>query len=180
MIRPEDMDFKPSIVKIKARPLERSAYEKYGKIIAGFEDTPYVSANMDTARRYNNLCDLENLRADKAKLNLCVFECSPVRQIPVQIKLLEKHQYSTQVFLPTSSDALFLTIVCQGKDSPDLDTLTAFVCEGSIGISYYPGIWHYPMTCLDNSVIFNCLVYEDGTKDDCNIFELDTPISIEL
>lgn len=165
---------------IKAIRLSREAYEKYGTVIAADESLPFKFANMGTAKRFNKLCQLENLRSDKAKLNLCVFRCSPLTALPLELRLLEKHEYSTQVFMPMADKSTYLAIVCLGKDKPDLSTLRAFLVEGSQGVSYYPGVWHYPMTALYEQIDFSCLVFEDDGADDCVIAEFPEPIFVEL
>lgn len=168
-----------SATTLKALPLSRVEYERYGRVIAADDALPWRSANMGTSRRFNHLAGVENLRPDKAKLNLCVFSTTPLAQPPLEMKLLEKHPYSTQVFLPMDSGGQYLVVVCLGGDEPDLSTLAAFVAAGSQGISYYPGVWHYPMTSLNKSIDFACLVYEDGTKDDCIIQQLSPSILVE-
>lgn len=165
---------------VKARKLDEQAYSTYGEVIAGNESKPWRPANMGTSKRFNHLCKLENKRPDVAKLNVCIFRCSPLKAIPLEMKLLEKHEFSTQAFLPMKSDGRYLAVVCLGLDEPDLSTLSAFVVEGSQGISYYPGVWHYPMTALDSEMDFSCLVYEDGSKDDCTVKQLGSPIFIEI
>ncbi len=166
--------------QIKAVPLTRTAYEPYGQVVAADENLPFRPANMGTAKRFNHLCKVENLRTAEAKLNLCVFRCNPLPALPLEMKLLEKHQLSTQVFMPMSMGSKYLAIVCLGGDKPDLNTLAAFVVEGAAGISYYPGVWHYPMTALQAAIDFSCIVYEDGTADDCIVEALDNPIHIYI
>lgn len=163
---------------IKALPLTRQAYEPYGCVIGAADELPWRPANMGTSRRFNHLAEVENLRGDKAKLNLCLFSCKPLAKLPLEMKLLEKHPHSTQVFLPMSKNGRYLAIVCLGGDKPDLSTLAAFVVEGAQGISYYPGIWHYPMTALDDHLDFSCLVYEDDSKEDCIVVQLDQPVLV--
>jgi ureidoglycolate lyase len=158
-------------------PISREAYAPYGDLIAADEALPFNYANMKTAKRFNFLSDVVNLRPDRAKLNLCVFRCSPLEKLPFEIKLLERHEFSTQVFMPMSSAARFLVIVSLGGDKPDLTTLKAFEVTNPQGISYKPGVWHYPMTALDNQVDFSCLVHEDGSSDDCEISQFD-PVEI--
>lgn len=169
-----------TLASIKAIPLTRAAYERYGSVISADESLPYRPANMGTSKRFNHLCKLENLREGKANLNVCVFRCSPLAEIPLKMKLLEKHEYSTQVFMPMESQGKYLAIVCLGGVKPDLSTLSAFVVDGAQGISYYPGVWHYPMTALYQQIDFSCLVFEDGTKEDCTVLQLDQPILIEI
>lgn len=101
-----------------------------------------------TAQRFNHLTTLENLRTT-AKANVCVFRCQP-RSLPFDIKLLEKHPHSTQMFIPMTAERRYLVIVAQGGDKPDLSTLKAFVAGKGQGITYHPGIWHHPMIALDN------------------------------
>ncbi len=174
------MSGEQTLTRISAIPLSREAYEPYGNVIAADETQPYKFANMGTAKRFNHLCKVENLRSDKAKLNLCVFRCSPLQSLPLELKLLEKHQQSTQVFMPMAKDCKYLAIVCLGGDSPDLSTLRAFLVEGAQGVSYYPGVWHYPMTALFSAIDFSCLVFEDESKEDCLISNLAKPILVEL
>jgi ureidoglycolate lyase len=162
---------------INAVPISREAYTPYGSLIAADDDLPFKYANMGTAKRFDFLADVANLR-DTAKLNLCVFRCCPLADKTLQLKLLEKHQYSTQVFMPMTSNAKFLVVVCLGGDTPDLKTLKVFVAGNGQGISYKPGVWHYPMTAIGEPIDFACLVGEDGTKDDCEVFNFDTAIEI--
>jgi ureidoglycolate lyase len=165
-----------SSLTVEPRTLSCQEYKPYGTVIGAGGSLPFEPANMGTAKRFNFLADVDNLRAD-AKLNVCVFRVSPAK-LPLQIKLLEKHQFSTQIFLPMHANASYLAIVCLGDDKPDLATLAAFVVMGPQGISYYPGIWHYPMTALNEPIDFACLVHENGTAGDCDIHEFDSPITI--
>lgn len=163
---------------IKAVPISRDAYARYGSLIAADDELPFRYANMRTAKRFDYLAEIVNERRDTANLNLCVFSCSPLETIPLQMKLLEKHQFSTQVFLPMTSDARFLVIVCLGDDQPDLSTLACFEAGNGQGISYKPGVWHYPMTAIGNKIDFACLVCEDGSKDDCFVHTFNSPVEI--
>ncbi|MBX9689250.1 MAG: ureidoglycolate lyase [Candidatus Obscuribacterales bacterium] len=165
---------------IKAVGLSKAAYQDYGRLIRADESEPFKAANMGTAKRFNHLCELENLRSDKAKLNLCIFRCSPLREKHLELRLLEKHQHSSQVFMPMARDGKYLAVVCLGSEKPDLTTLKAFIVEGAVGVSYFPGVWHYPMTALENQLDFSCLVYENESPDDCQIEYLEQPVIIEL
>lgn len=57
---------------IKAVAISRAAYEPYGSLIAADDGLPFRYANMRTARRFDFLADIANLRGETAKLNLCV------------------------------------------------------------------------------------------------------------
>ena len=148
----------------------------------------------------NNVSATLDNNRESAKANVCLFRCSP-RDLPFSIKLLERHLYSTQMFIPMTADKRYLVIVAQGGDKPgnhfphnhnsqqDLSTLKAFVASKSQGITYYPGTWHHPMIALDNvtgsffhlhcvlNLDFTCVVYEDGSQDDCHVEQLDDVIT---
>jgi ureidoglycolate hydrolase len=158
--------------------ISRDAYSPYGSLIAFDETLPFKYANMRTAKRIDHLASVENLRPDGAQLNVCLFHCSPIAKLPLEIKLLEKHPHSTQIFLPMTSNARFLVIVCLGGETPDLSTLKAFEAISGQGISYKPGVWHYPMTAIEETIDFACLINEDGSADDCTVFALPEPVTI--
>jgi len=154
-----------SIKNIEAIPLTLEEYHSYGRVIE-VGSVKFDMANQGTAQRFNWLASLENLRPDKAKLNICVFKCQP-RNLPFDINLLEKHPYSTQMFVPMTAEKRYLVIVAKGEEIPDISTLKCFIAKKGQAITYHPGIWHHPMVALDKETDFCCFVYEDGTKNDC-------------
>ncbi len=164
---------------ILARPLTADVYSPYGAVImASPRGEPGRPVNQGTARRWDNLASLENLRPGSAALNISVFRCEPRPTGAIPVALLEKHPASTQIFLPMTA-ARYLVIVALGGSDPDLATLSAFVASGAQGISYSPGVWHHPMIALDAEVDFACLVWEDGSDEDCvevSIVGADRPI----
>lgn len=147
---------------VQAVPLERDAYAPFGDVIAA--KPGFRSANQGSAQKSEHLAELVDLRQG-ARPNLSVFRCAP-REVPFEVKLLEKHGASTQVFVPMNATR-YLVIVAKGDAEPDLSTLTAFVASGAQGITYRPGVWHHPMVALDQQTDFFCLVYEDGSDADC-------------
>lgn len=64
-------------------------------------DGESVESNQGTARRFNYVADLVNLRAD-AKTNVCVFRSVP-REFPFVCKMLERHPFSSQMFVPMNA-----------------------------------------------------------------------------
>jgi ureidoglycolate lyase len=158
-------------VRIKSRPLTREAYAAFGEVIAAGGDGEGSAANQGTARRFDLLARLENLRAG-ASANVCVFRSTPWTERPVPIRLLEKHPSSTQAFVPMNATR-FLVVVATGGSRPDPATLAAFVATGIQGITYRPGVWHHPLIALDEVTDFACVVWEDGSEDDCETVRLE-------
>ena len=165
-----------------AIPLSVEAYKNYGDVIAAPEAHTFVPANMGTAKRFNFVAKLENFRERNAHGNLCIFRCTPQVCSPktsFDVHLLEKHPHSTQIFIPLNARTSYLVIVCLGNTEPDLKTLKAFVAEASQGITYKPGTWHHPLIAMEKETDFACLVWEDGSDEDCVTFELKKPIHVE-
>ena len=165
---------------MNATPLNATAYGPFGAVIAARADVRYVRANLGFARRYNFLAPLDSTRSG-ARPNLCVFCCEPM--VPLgensfSVTLLERHPFSTQVFIPMAGVGRYLVIVARGESVPDLGTLRAFLATGQQGVTYAPGVWHHPLVALDQSSDFTCLVWEDGSDGDCAVHKLATPLTI--
>lgn len=158
---------------IVAEPLTAAAYAPFGDVIAASrDDAPARPANQGTAQRRNWLAEVVNLRAGgAARLNLASFACAPREAWPMPLALLEKHPASTQVFVPMNARR-YLVVVALGGDAPDLGTVRAFLAGPTQGVSYRPGVWHHPMIALDAPTEFACLVWEDGSDDDCVVADL--------
>ncbi|KAI8826952.1 ureidoglycolate hydrolase [Fimicolochytrium jonesii] len=172
---------------IKAAPLTREAFAPYGDVICSLP-TPADTANQGTAKRFNHIgrhvrktAQITNLRnkANPAQPNLCVFRCAPTPVLPFPMKLLERHKFSSQFFVPMTPNQDgargYLVIVCLNdpvRDKPDYRTLKAFVASTTEGINYSAGCWHHPMIALERVTDFCVLVYErrelrEAPDEDC-------------
>jgi ureidoglycolate lyase len=152
---------------IVPRPITVEAYAPYGRVLmASPRGEPGLTANLGTARRFDDLVDMVNTRGERAKLEVRCFRSSPVPLAKRALALLEKHPHSTQLFIPMNASR-YIALVALGGDEPDLATLQAFVVSGARGISYGPGVWHHPMITLDSETDFIVFVHEDGSPEDC-------------
>jgi ureidoglycolate lyase len=177
----ELLESRAAVTTLKTIPLAAAAYRPYGTVIAPDPSVPSAPANQGTAERYNRLGRVENLRHDRAAPNLCVFSCQPFTGTRFEVRLLEKHPHSTQVFIPMSGEAeRYLVVVCLGGDEPDLSTLRAFIARKDQGVTYLPGVWHHPLIALDHPTNFACLVWEDGSAGDCETRTLIAPVAVDL
>jgi ureidoglycolate lyase len=156
--------------KLPIEPLDAAAYAPFGTVVeAGAHGGS--PANQGTARRFDHLGPVEALRSH-APWNLCVFRCAPRDLTSFEVRLLEKHPRSTQLFVPMNASR-FLVVVAQGTEAdPDPTTLRAFLATGRQGITYHPGVWHHPLLAMDHETDFACLVSEDGGAEDCAVRDL--------
>lgn len=103
----------------------------------------------------------------------------PATQTPIDVKLMERHRYSSQTFLPLAIED-YLIIVAHSKPdgSPDISTVQAFKVPGDWGITYAPGVWHHPMITLGRDGGFAVLMWRDGGPDDEEYFPLDRHFTV--
>lgn len=161
---------------IQAQPLDVEAYRPFGRVVsAGLQAGS--SANQGSAVRYDFTCELINART-AAKPNLAVFRSVP-RALPFDVVLLERHPFSTQVFIPmVVSRYLVVVAPTRGDGAPDLAGLSAFLCAPGQGVSYSPGTWHHPMIALETVAEFSMLAWEDGSAGDCEVRQLGETIRV--
>jgi ureidoglycolate lyase len=67
-----------------------------------------------------------------------------------EVKVLERHPFTTQSFLPMGSSAekAYVVVVAddaEGGNKPDVASVRAFVMRGGEGVCYGVGTWHAPM-----------------------------------
>lgn len=153
---------------LSLQPFTQERYAPYGDVLeAAPQGAPGRLVNQGFVRRFDHVAPVANLRSH-ATLNLAFFRCQPRSLDNFVVTQLERHIASTQAFVP-AGDARYLVVTALGGDRPDLSTLAAFLVEGARGVSYHPGVWHLPLVALDHVTDFACVVYEDGTADDCGV-----------
>jgi ureidoglycolate lyase len=156
---------------IRTEPLTEEGFAPYGYVISGDRgDVVGKPANQGTAKRFNWLGAVEDLRPGKSRLNLCLFRCSPRTGWPLRVEILERHPRTTQVIVPMNADRYVVLVgLPTGGPDPDLSTLRAFVATARQGVAYHPGTWHHPLLALDRETDFTSLVWEDEGPEDCDL-----------
>ncbi|GAA5840449.1 hypothetical protein JCM9279_007329 [Rhodotorula babjevae] len=189
-----------SVPKIPAVPLTPSAFAPYGSVIQSYPDERSApkeikikTVNFGTARKFNHLAPVAFTHPGTAgvpqgEVNFCVFRSeaqdgtgrdAQTGKRTWEVKVLERHEWSSQAFVPMggSEDDKYLVLVAlPGPDGqPSLPTLRAFMASSaSQGISYHPNVWHHPLIALGNGnegkQDFACVVHETGVPEvDCEI-----------
>ena len=89
--------------------LTAEAFAPYGQVIEFNGNKNVVITNQGTAKRVNHVAKLINERdgfqaphLPKAEPNMCIFSSQPrpVKGGKIDLKVLERHPHSTQVFVP--------------------------------------------------------------------------------
>ena len=128
---------------ISIEQLDINIFSKFGDIIQKKNALDLRSINQGTTTRYHNISKL-SLESKNGNSSISIFSGSP-RDLPIEIKIMEKHPIASQSFLPIQ-DYDWLIVVCEEKNElPDLSTLRCFQVDGDTGITYNKNIWHHPL-----------------------------------
>ena len=123
--------------------LDASVFSKFGKIVEKKNALELRSINQGTTTRYHNISELD-LESKNGNSSISIFSGTP-RDLPIEIKIMEKHPVASQSFLPIQ-DYDWLIVVSEEKNElPDLNTLKCFHVSGDTGITYNKNVWHHPL-----------------------------------
>lgn len=155
--------FSPALRTIAAEPLTEAAFASYGGLIAADLTRPdTIMTNGGMSKRWQNVAQPENRydqssRPGRATVNVSRASPRPTvdtgdGQRTFVLGMLERHSYTTQIFVPMTAEAKYLVAVAESNAdddaTPDLGTLRAFVATSGQGICYRKGLWHAPMAVI--------------------------------
>ena len=128
---------------ISIEQLDASVFSIFGKIVEKKNALELRSINQGTTTRYHNISELD-LESKNGISSISIFSGTP-RNLPIEIKIMEKHPVASQSFLPIQ-DYDWLIVVSEEKNElPDLNTLRCFHVNGDTGITYNKNVWHHPL-----------------------------------
>jgi len=143
-------------MEIETQPLTAAAFAPYGDVI----DVPN-----EPGRTYYEDA-LGNLRPS-AHASLSLSFRPPAIELPLEAKLLERHEFSSQTFLPIDAARWLIVVAPHAKDGgPDTGAIKAFIATGRQGVTYRANTWHHGLTTLDRPGRFAVFMWRDGTTGD--------------
>jgi ureidoglycolate lyase len=171
------MQFSPIEVVLRTletTPLSATLFVPYGNVV-GFDPHNARVVNGGHALRADTAAELEGIGGSPV---LAIYRAER-QDLPLRLTTLERHPFSSQVFVAINVPR-FLVVVApaNAEGLPDADRAHAFVGVAGQGINYRPGVWHAPITALDQPGDFMMLMWERGTKEDCIAHSSHTPLFI--
>jgi len=122
---------------------------------------------------------LGNLRAHALPSLSTTFK-EPNSDLPIEVSLLERHEFSSQSFLPAHVKSWLIVVAPHGPDGkPDLNRVEAFLANGQQGITYKPNTWHHGLTVFGEPAKFNIFMWRDNTSGDEEFVPV-TPFMVKL
>ena len=156
-------------MELIAEPLTEEKFAPFGHVLK----LPENAGRMD----YSGF--LQNKRDD---VPVC-FRTSLTEpsSLPLKTEVMERHQYSSQAFLPVDSGRYLIMVAPHASGGgPEMSELRAFIANPDQGVSYNADTWHHPMTVLDKPSIFVTVMFADGGPDDEDWFDLPESVTIDV
>ena len=157
-------------MRIVAEPLTAEAFKPYGAVLEGppVPGRVYVNDTLANSRPH-------------APLSLSIATVAPTKALPLVVKVLERHEHSSQSFIPLSvSRYLVLATRDAPGGGPDVAKLRAFVARAGQGVTYAMGTWHHPVTVLDTPASFAVLMWRDGSAGDEEFVPVAIPLTVDV
>lgn len=141
----------PTRITLQARPLTPEAFAPFGQVLqAGPPPSGEAgqAINSGTSRRHVLVADLQ-LGAEQGRGELSLSRAQ-ARAFPLCLQELERHQLSTQSFIPLGGPRRLALVVARPGPAPHMpDQLQAFVSDGWQGVCLHAGTWHHPLLAVD-------------------------------
>lgn len=129
---------------LKIEPLERTAFAPFGDVIE-MDGSKNFAINGGATIRYH---DIGQIFADPqdGHAAISLARSQPLTS-PLSIKMLERHPLASQAFIPQAQTP-FIVVVAPAGEPPDRRDIRAFLCDGTQGVNYHPGVWHHSLLAL--------------------------------
>lgn len=153
---------------IKTQPLDPASFAPFGTVLR---------APDDAGRDYFD-DGLVNLRPE-AKPSLSIARVLEPVVFPFAVKLLERHAFSSQSFVPMQVARWLVVVAPHGDDGgPDVGRMQAFIAGPDEGIIFGADIWHHPLTVLDGPGSFAIGMWLAGDDRDEEFFDLPEAVTV--
>lgn len=152
--------------RIGATPITKDSFSPFGELV----DVAL------SGERTDRTASIEH-RQVNATFHLSTIRIAP-SSLPFSINEMERHEFSSQSFLPLDAARYLL---CVAKNDPDgwpiATSLQAFIVPKGVGITYRTGVWHHPMIALDAPGSFAIMMWY-GDKPNEEFVDLSNPVAI--
>lgn len=167
-----------SPVELELEPLTAEAFAPFGRVIdtAALRPADAESINEGHTLKFADLLPFD-CSHEGGRVALHYYR-SEARQLPLDIRCLERHPLGSQAFWPLQ-DTPYLVVVAPPGPEPDASTVRAFRAKGTQAIQYHRGTWHHYQVCLESDGDF-LVLDRAGPGTNCDEVELSQPLVIDL
>lgn len=157
-----------SPIQLPLEPLTPQAFHPFGEVISMASD----------ARR-NHVSHAFDRTTEAVEPRLWVATVAQAVDLPLDLKALERHPFSTQTFLPLNGCG-YIVVVCHAdaEGRPDLVTLRAFEAAPDQGVTYARNVWHHGLSVLQAPAKFAVCMSFTATGGDDIFVPLSAPVQL--
>jgi ureidoglycolate lyase len=129
---------------LKIEALERTAFAPFGDVIE-MDGSKNFAINGGATIRYHDIGRIIAAPQD-GHAGISLARSQPLPS-PLSIKVLERHPLASQAFIPQGQRP-FIVVVAPAGEQPESPDIRAFLCDGTQGVNYHPGVWHHSLLAL--------------------------------
>jgi len=160
--------------ELKVKLLKKEYFEPYGTLIELPEKEPTISDN--ALDYWGGLADIDIEKPQVSFLR--------VKRRDFLLDRIERHTKITEVFIPLEGISVFPIGPPKDVEDPKaevpLDELEAFLLDGSKGIVFKKGVWHWVPYPITETATFAVILGADTIEKDLDIREIKPPIRIRF
>lgn len=158
--------------ELKVKPLKKEGFQSYGTLIELPETEPKISDNALDYWGGLASIDIENPQVSFLR----------VKRRDFLLDKIERHTKITEVFIPLEGISVFPIGPPKDVENPKaeipLDELEVFLLDGSKGIVFKKGVWHWVPYPITETATFAVILGEATIEKDLDIREIRPPIKI--
>ncbi|WP_375058495.1 ureidoglycolate lyase [Zobellella sp. DQSA1] len=160
---------------LKIEPLTREAFAPFGDVIES-EGRDYFMINNGSTRRYHQVGEVQ--LDEQGQGIISIFRAKTL-DYPLSVKMLERHPFGSQSFIPLFGHEFLLVVAPPGTDTVDPAEVRAFRATGRQGVNYHRGVWHHPILALRDDDEF-LVVDRSGPGNNCDEYFFDESVQLTL
>jgi ureidoglycolate lyase len=154
---------------LRLEPLTAAGFSPFGDVI----DPPAIGARVGLLE---SLFSSSDARTPRLSFNHAVSWTLPLRATE-----MERHNHSSQCFVPMDVERWVLLVAPNVNGKPDAMALRGFVARGDQAVNYHVGTWHHPLRALDRPGRFASLMWTTGQRtDDEEWSTLPEPVELDV
>jgi len=161
------------------KPLTTDAFSAFGDVIEASDNVNNFAINDGFTQRYHDLAkvDVNDADADNNKGHaiVSIFRSTPLDQ-PIAIKMMERHPYGSQAFIPMGTNSYLIVVAPAGVFNSN--SIEVFIATANQGVNYHKGTWHHYCLALASESDF-LVIDRGGAGDNCDVVELDGSLVIK-
>lgn len=155
-------------MKVAVEPLTPERFSAFGEVLE-----PPSGAGRQYFER-----SLANLRP-QARPSLSIARRNDVATLPLQARIMERHQFSSQSFLPVEVGRWLVLVAPHAADGgPDMTAARAFLARPDQGVTIGADVWHHPLTVFDRPAVFAIAMWLCHGPGDEEFRDLAEPVAI--